>query len=157
MTIGKTRSRVLWYECAGFTLIILLAWLDELTELPSIFFGGAGHMSDWRDSAVLTLLILVVWGVVFLFTRRLLAHLYYLEGFLRVCAWCRKVGHGEKWLPLEKYFEEGFDIETTHGVCPECFRKMQEDTAQFRKQEASASAQPEVPEPMPEPRPSPAG
>lgn len=69
-----------------------------------------------------------------------MAHLLYLEGFLRVCAWCRKVGYNDKWLTLEDYFDAGFHVGTTHGMCPDCFRKMEEDTAQFRREQLKKSA-----------------
>jgi hypothetical protein len=32
--------RILWYECAGFSFIILMSWLDELLSLPQRIFGG---------------------------------------------------------------------------------------------------------------------
>jgi hypothetical protein len=135
MRIVKSRSWVLWYVSLGFVLMILLSWLDELTGLSYLVFGGEPHVSDWRDAAMQTLLIIVVWVIVFLVTRRLVTHLHYLEGFLRVCAWCRKVGYQDKWLPLEKFFAEGFHVGTTHGMCPDCFKRMQEDTAQFRREQ----------------------
>jgi hypothetical protein len=123
------------YLSLGFILMILLSWLAEYADLSYHVFGGDPHVADWRDATLSTLLILVVWAISFILMRRLVAHLVYLEGFLRVCSWCRKVGYKDKWLPLEKYFSEGFQVETTHGVCPECFKKAQEDTAQFFKRE----------------------
>ena len=82
-----------------------------------------------------TILILLIWAFVHSLTRRLVARLHYLEGMLRVCAWCRKVGHGERWMELEQYFAEDFQIGTTHGVCPECLKKLEEDTKQFYRSE----------------------
>ena len=45
----------------------------------------------------------------FLATRRRLRRLYHVEGYLRVCAWCRRIGDGDEWLPMEEHFEKGFD------------------------------------------------
>jgi hypothetical protein len=135
MRIGNRPSRVLWYVSLGFGLIILLSWLEELAGLSYLVFGGQDHASDWRDAAMQTLLIVIVWAVVLFATRQLVAHLVYLKGFLRVCSWCRKVGYKDKWLPLEKYFAEGLHVGTTHGMCPECFKKLKEDTAQLRREE----------------------
>ena len=95
-------------------MLILLSWLDEFHE-------------SWHESAVESLAVLVVWLVVFHLTRRLVSRLYYLEGFLPVCAWCKKIHHKEEWVPLEKYFSEGFRTETTHGMCPECARKVRNE------------------------------
>src|SRR6185369_3362148 len=110
MRVSKNRSWVLWYVSLGFGLIILFVWLEELTGLSYLVLGGAPHVSDWRDATTESLLIVAVWAVTFLVTRRLVAHLVYLEGFLRVCAWCRKVGYKDKWLTLEEYFDAGFQI-----------------------------------------------
>jgi hypothetical protein len=49
--------------------------------------------------------------------------LFYLDGFLRVCGWCRKIAHDGKWSTLEDYFDHDFDIQTSHGMCPECLGK----------------------------------
>jgi hypothetical protein len=110
----QTASRILWYESAGFLMLIALSWMDEFHE-------------SWHESAVESLAVLGVWLVVFYFTKRLVARLYYLEGFLPVCAWCKKIHHEEQWVPLEKYFSDGFHTETTHGMCPDCAHKIRKE------------------------------
>ena len=116
-------QQILWYQAFGFLLIIILSWMDELLSLPARLFGGIQH-SNWREAAMETIVALAVWLIVYALTKRLLARLYYLEGFLRVCAWCRKIGQSDKWLPVERYFSKGFDIKTSHGLCPDCEQKM---------------------------------
>jgi len=69
------------------------------------------------------MIILLVWAWVHAATRRLLKRLYYLEDFLRICSWCRKVCHDGKWMALEQYFSSKFATPTTHGMCPECMHK----------------------------------
>jgi len=145
---------VLWYECFGFGLILLLTWLNELTDLPDRLLMGKHHLPNIRYGLVETAVILIIWGVVFLLTKRLVAHLHYLEGFLRVCAWCRKVGYDDNWVRLEEYFARGFNVETTHGMCPECLKKIEEDTKEFYRSELERSKAdkpvPDAPVPSPE-------
>jgi len=149
MHVQKSGSKVLWYECFGFGLILLLSWLNKVVDLPSLVIGG--NASKWRDSAIETVLILLIWAFVHSLTRRLVARLHYLEGMLRVCAWCRKVGHGKRWMRLEDYFAEDFQIGTTHGVCPECLKKLEEDTRRFyRPQAQPKDSAGETPEAKPE-------
>lgn len=119
MIKSKKTSRILWYQAISFLLIIALSWMDELLSLPSRLFGGVQH-SDWHEGAMESFVALAVWLPLFLGTRRILARLYYLEDFIRVCAWCRKIGDGDRWIPLEEYLAKGFDIRTSHGICPEC-------------------------------------
>lgn len=123
MKSSKFPRRILWYENAGFLAIIALSWANELLDLPRLVFGGETRI-NWHESVLETFLVLLVWIPVHLVTRRLLARLYYLEGFLRVCAWCRKVAHEDQWLPLEQYFAQGLSIQTSHGICPECASKV---------------------------------
>ncbi len=153
MIIRKSGSWVLWYECVGFGLLLLLSCLNQMGKL-SWFFGGEAHSINLRDTAVQAFLILAIWGVVFYLTRRLVTHLHYLEGFLRVCAWCRKVGHNEGWMRLEDYFSKGFQISTTHGVCPDCLQKIEEDTREFHRQRVLAASPAPSSEPAPQQTPS---
>ncbi len=123
MTNRKKPQRILLIENLGFLTLVLLSWANELLDLPRIVFGG-GTQVNWRESAMETLLIIVVWASVYVATRRLLARLYYLEGFLRVCAWCRKIGQEDAWVPIEQFFAKGFDVTTSHGICPACKEKV---------------------------------
>ncbi len=163
MKSRKNGSWVLWYECLGFGLILLFSWLNELVDLPHLIFGGETHASDFRDSLVESAVIVLVWAVVFVLTKRLVAHLLYLEGFLRVCAWCRKVGHNNQWMGLEEYFDRGFHVQTTHGMCPQCLGKLEEDIKELHRKkaiQAPASSDPAVApcvdSPVVQPPPTPA-
>jgi hypothetical protein len=120
----KNQSWVMWYLSAGFSIMIVLVWAAELSDLPQLVFGGDPQKANWRGAAVETLLLLVVWAFCFLLMRRLVSHLLYLEGLLRVCSWCGKVHYKGKWLSLDKYFAEGFHVQTSHGLCPECFKNL---------------------------------
>ena len=135
MKVSKSGSRVLWYECFGFGLILLLSWLNRLVDLPHLFTDGETHLGKWRDSFIETFLILLIWAFVHSLTKRLVERLHYLEGMLRICAWCRKVGHNDRWMRLEDYLAEDFKIDTTHGVCPECLKKLEHDTKKFYRSE----------------------
>jgi hypothetical protein len=103
----KTASSVLWCEAAGFILLTILPWMDS-------------YHTSWHESALESGSVLAVGIAVFFFTSRLIYRLYYLEGFLRVCSWCRKINRDEQWVPLEQYFSDRFDTKTSHGMCPEC-------------------------------------
>jgi hypothetical protein len=97
--------------------------LNELFHLPHLLFGSGPHTS-WHEAAMESTALLIVWGIVIAFTQRLMRKLFYLDGFLRVCAWCRKIGHEDEWSTLEDYFSRGFAIETSHGMCSECLAKL---------------------------------
>ena len=47
------------------------------------------------------------------------------DGCLTVCAWCRKMRDDKgSWETLESYIIKHTDVAFTHGICPECVRKV---------------------------------
>src|SRR5437879_4216022 len=149
MRVQKSAAWVLVYECIGFGLLIVLSWFDELEGIAQALFGGQPHVHDWRDSALESLIIFYVWAIVFGLTKKLVDHLHYLDGFVRICAWCRRVGYKNEWIRVEQYFTQGFRIETTHGMCPECLKKVQEETAHYVQKETPALKAGDTPKPSP--------
>jgi hypothetical protein len=137
MKVRKSGSRVLWYESLGFGLILLLSWLNKFVDLPHLLMANDARLTKWRDGFIETLLILLIWAFVHSLTKRLVQRLHYLEGMLKICAWCRKVGHEDRWMRLEDYLAEDFQIDTTHGVCPECMKKLEEDTKQLHRSQVA--------------------
>jgi hypothetical protein len=107
---SQSRNRVLWIEDAGFLLLIIMSWLDQYHE-------------SWQESAVESSAVLLVWLFVHIFTRRLISRLHYLEGFLRICAWCNKIEHQNNWIPLDQFLDKGLGTQATHGMCPVCAAK----------------------------------
>jgi PAS domain S-box-containing protein len=48
-----------------------------------------------------------------------------LKGLLSVCAWCKKI-HDESgsWEHLDKYIQTHSRIQFSHGICPNCLRRL---------------------------------
>ena len=116
-------SKVLLYQSFGFLAIIGVCMLDELVGLSSLILGDQPFLSNFRESTLKAVLIFGVWLLVAGSTRRILEHLRYLETFMKVCAWCRRIEHKGRWMPLEEYFQQGFDTPTSHGICLDCLEK----------------------------------
>lgn len=149
MKVRKSGSRVLWYESLGFGLILLLSWLNKFVDLPHLLTANDARLTKWRDGFIETLLILLIWAFVHSLTKRLVQRLHYLEGMLKICAWCRKVGHEDRWMRLEDYLAEDFQIDTTHGVCPECMKKLEEDTKQLHRSQVALQSHAKQQNPTP--------
>ncbi len=46
-----------------------------------------------------------------------------LRRLIPICSNCRKVRDGAaSWRRVESYFKELWDVDFTHGICPECFK-----------------------------------
>jgi ligand-binding sensor domain-containing protein len=64
-----------------------------------------------------------------------------LSGLLPICAWCKKVrdDHGY-WNKIEAYLSARTDAQFTHGICPDCTKKvMAEDSAFASKKSTSVN------------------
>ena len=105
---------------------MVISYLDELIKLPSLIFSGDPSAFLYRRSTLDMLIVLAVWLLVSTSTRRILERIHYLEKFMRVCAWCRKIDYKGEWMRLEDFMQQGFDTPTTHGICPECFKQQRE-------------------------------
>jgi len=132
------------FQNLGFLVILLICYLDDLLKLPALVFSGHPFAFLFRRTTLEFLLVLAVWFLVSNSTRRILEHVQYLEKFMRVCAWCRRIHFQGEWMPLEKFMRQGFDTPTTHGICTECLQKQQAAAAQAkaaRDRAAAASAE----------------
>jgi len=114
-----------------------------LLDLPHLFAGDDVEISRWRYGVLEVVIIFLIWAFAFSVTRRMLLRLRYLEGMLRICAWCRKIGYKNQWIALERYLAEGFHVDTTHGICPDCWKKVEEDTKLFYRKESESRTQPD--------------
>lgn len=48
-----------------------------------------------------------------------------LRGLLPICSGCKKIKDGRGyWEKVEKYLAEHADIDLSHGLCPDCLRKI---------------------------------
>jgi hypothetical protein len=145
MVAGLQTKKVLLVQSAGFLAIIALTWLDELTSFHSLLLGTHPFISDFRKSAMEMLLILVVWWLVASSTRRVLAMMRELEAFMRVCAWCRKVEHGGRWIHFDEFLREGFNTPTSHGICEECAAKQKAAIEQAKRERLAPETHPARP------------
>jgi len=115
-------SRVVWLELVGFAIIIALSWANELAGLTRVLLGGH-QQTDWREGVIETVVVVVVAVPVVVLTARIVSRLHYLEGFLRICAWCKKLNLDDEWIPVEEFFRRGFETSTSHGMCSECLAR----------------------------------
>lgn len=111
--------RIIWIQSAGFCLVILVSWLDELVRLPALCFGS-GTGSAWREIALETVVVLLVWWFVVKSTRRILRRLQQLEGMLHMCARCHRIQSDDQWVEPNVFLSRRFDARTSHGMCPVC-------------------------------------
>ncbi|MBI5576306.1 MAG: hypothetical protein HY896_08075 [Deltaproteobacteria bacterium] len=123
MKIRRYPERILVYEALGFLAILAMVLMDEIYEMPKRLFAKYTSQPEMWEGSFEVITVILVAVVILLATNRLVLRLFRLEGFLKVCAWCRKIQYEGEWTSVEKIFSSGFDTQTTHGMCPDCFEK----------------------------------
>lgn len=70
-------------------------------------------------------------------------HIKKLEGLVPICSSCKKMmksgddpKRSESWVSLEKYISDRTDASFTHGLCPDCIKKLYGDIADKKKGES---------------------
>ncbi len=59
--------------------------------------------------------------------QQALAEVKTLSGLLPICAWCKKVrDDAGYWTQIEVYVRDRSEADFSHGICPECARKLEE-------------------------------
>lgn len=106
--------RLVLYEGAGFFLILIFIWIDEIADLERRKLTAALLEGLLESAIVVGLAALVMTST--LRAARKIAH---LEAFLVMCSWCRRVRHDDEWMSFETYLQK-YGTQTSHGLCPAC-------------------------------------
>ncbi len=62
--------------------------------------------------------------------RNALSEVKELSGFLPICSSCKKIRDDKGyWNGVETYISEHSEVEFTHGICPDCMRKLYPEIA----------------------------
>ena len=126
-------TKIVLYQNLGFLGIMVLGFLDDLLQLPTLIFSGHSFDFLYRRTTLEMLLIFMVWFLVSNSTRRIMERVQYLEKFMRVCAWCRRINYRGEWVSLEEFMRQGFDTPTSHGICQDCLRRQKAAAEQARQ------------------------
>jgi hypothetical protein len=127
---GRSHSKVfitktiLLYEAIGFLAIIALAWANEVFDIPYLLLGSPTTEVNVREAAFESGCVLILGIAVMAITRNFLNHIKYLEGFVVVCAFCKRIRIGEdKWIPMEEFVTDRAEVEFSHAYCPICMEE----------------------------------
>ena len=117
-------QKALLWQSLAFLIVIVLTWSDAVFDLAHGILGSPHREADLNRTAITTVVILFLWMLSAYKIYRVVSRLSYLESFLHVCAWCRKIEHQDEWLSLEDHFKKQTGGTTSHGICPQCAGKM---------------------------------
>lgn len=117
--------RVIAYEVIAFAFVIIFIWLDEIIDIPHYIWGAELTPVNWREALFESIIIALLGALIINFTNKLFRRMKYLVGILPICASCKKIRDDEgHWHQIESYIRDRSEAEFSHGICPECSKKL---------------------------------
>ena len=126
MVRDSVAKRILVFEALGFCSAIVLLWASELFDLAHVIFYTGPTPVNWAECLMESIFVAFLGFLVWVGTQQLLARIQYLEGFLPVCRYCRKIRVGDEWMQIEQYMEKYWQEAVSRGLCPECAERARE-------------------------------
>lgn len=125
MKNSQVRSILIW-QSVILLLFLALTGTNEVLDLPHLFFGDRATTWDQRLGEIIIEVVIfsLVVGLEVSLFRRLFNRIRLLEGFLPICANCKKVRTDTQWEQIEAYISRHSPVSFTHSICPDCREKL---------------------------------
>ena len=112
---GHSPPANLGYEILKAFSVLMLPWslaFMILCALLGLFWGKIKQTDQEKSGAIIKL-------------HKALEKVKTLSGFLPICASCKKIRDDKGyWNQIEAYISEHSEAEFSHGICPECCKKL---------------------------------
>ena len=124
---NKRQIRVVFtWQVVILIVFLALTFTNEVMDLPHLALGDKA--TTWRQrKGEVTIELVIFTGVfaleIYLF-RKLVRRIKILEGFLPICANCKKIRNQDQWEQIENYISENSLVQFSHSLCPECIEKL---------------------------------
>ena len=121
----QIRSVFAW-QVVILIVFLVLTFTNEVMDLPHFALGDKATTWGQRSGEV-TIELVIFSGVfvleIYLF-RKLVRRIKILEGFLPICANCKKIRNQDQWEQIENYITDHSLVQFSHSLCPECIKKL---------------------------------
>ena len=108
-----------------------MALIDDLPRSASVIAKEDTHVLtlEWDLRKEIEQSPAVAVEFIQMLSRRIRAQNKYikntLRSFLPICANCKKIREeDDSWIPIEEYIRDHSETEFSHGICPECAKKL---------------------------------
>ena len=110
-------------------LFLVLTLCNEVIDIPHLLLGDEPTPIGQRSGEVSVeiCIFVIVILIEILVMKKLLRKIKILEGFLPVCANCKKIREENSWNQMEAYITEHSLAEFSHTICPDCRKELYSD------------------------------
>lgn len=119
------RSIFIW-QISILILFLALTFMNEFIDLPHFLFNDKATTWSQRlgEISIEVFIFIIVVSVEMFLSRALMLRIKILEGFLPICANCKKIRTQEQWEQIESYISKNSLVQFSHSLCPECQVKL---------------------------------
>jgi hypothetical protein len=123
---SKTLRLVVVSQLTILLLFLAMTVCNEMLDLPHLFLGDRPTSFEQRTGEVIVELAIlaIIMMIEIVLIKKLFRRIRILEGFLPICANCKKIRHEKSWDQIEKYISEHSLAQFSHSICPDCMKKL---------------------------------
>jgi hypothetical protein len=110
--------------------LLCLTLGNEILDIPHYVFNDEPTSYSQRFGEIIIELFIffIVTTIQILLFKKLYKRIRVLEGFIPICANCKKIRNTEdQWEQMEKYISQHSMARFSHGICPDCARQLYPD------------------------------
>ena len=122
--------KALFWHALGFFTIVMVLWADKLFGVWEHLGVSEENTESYLEVSAKSGVVVLLWMFSAYKIYLIVSRLSYLESFLHVCAWCRKIEVEQKWFTIEQHFAQHTGVKASHGICPECAQKLEQEYSQ---------------------------
>ena len=122
----RSTRRFIYYQFAILASFLALTLLNEAVDVPHLVFGDPPIPSMHRrgEMGMEIFFAVLIFAIEIVFIQKLRKDIRILEGFIPICANCKKIKSVGQWEPVEEYVRSHSLADFTHSICPDCFKKL---------------------------------
>ncbi len=127
------------WQFSTFLLLFLLIWLNEILDIAAIVYRSPPSPPDFTRACLSSAGVLVAAIIA-------VGHTYILQqnlifGILTMCSYCHKIRISEAdWERVEEYVGKRTTANFSHGICPACYVRAQEEILKDGELETASDA-----------------
>ncbi len=124
---SKTLRTLVFSQVIIAITFLFLTIGNEVIDIPHYVFGDAPTSYPQRSGEIgieLSIFFIIMVVEIILF-KRLYGRIRILEGYIPICAKCKKIRNmEEQWEQMEHYITQHSLALFSHSICPDCAREL---------------------------------
>jgi len=125
----QAHRQILFTQFLILLIFLVLTLCNEILDVPHLLMGDEPTTIGQRNGEVFVeiCIFVIVVLIEILVIKKLLGRIKILEGFLPVCANCKKIREENSWKQMEAYITEHSLAKFSHSICPDCRKELYPD------------------------------